>query len=88
MRHSRFSFGTNSASRNSTPIAMIATPATFSSVERESASVSPTPVAVMPSSTKIAVKVRMNRLARTSTPRIAVSGERSSSGESPQTVDR
>ena len=61
MCHSRFSIGTNSASRNSTPIAMIATPATFSSVWRLSDSALPMPVAVIPSRMKIALNVRMKR---------------------------
>ena len=87
--HSRFSIGTNNAITNSTPIAMIAMPATFSSVERFSVSVWPRPVAVMPSTMKIALKLSTKSPALTKTERICtLLVLRSSSGESPDTVAR
>ena len=86
----RGSASARTARAGKTPIAMIAIPATFSSVWRLSDSVLPIPVAVMPSRMKIALKVRMNRPDRdhhrraAARPRVA----RSSPGVRPQTVDR
>ena len=57
-RHSRLSLGTNGVSTNSTPSAMMITPAILSSVPRPSCSVEPSPVAVIPSATKTTVKDR------------------------------
>ena len=56
--HSLLSLGTNGVSTKNTPSAMIIAPATLSSVPRESLSVDPMPVAVMPSATNTAVNDR------------------------------
>ena len=65
---------------------MITTPATLSSVPRESCSVEPSPVAVMPSATKTTVKARQKTIAGIST------RERSPRSSSPivtpETADR
>ena len=66
-RHSRFRRGTNGVSTNSTPSAMMTSPAILSSVPRESCSVEPRPVAVMPSATKTTVKERQKTIAGSST---------------------
>src|SRR3954467_11405437 len=62
-RHSGLSLGTNGVSRKNRPSAMITAPATLSSVSRESLSVEPSPVAVIPSATNTTVKDRQKTIA-------------------------
>ena len=66
-RHSRFRRGTSGVITNSRPSAMMTTPAILSSVPRESWSVEPRLVAVMPSATKTTVKDRQKTIAGSST---------------------
>src|SRR3954449_305189 len=86
-RHSLFSAGTSGVSRKKTPSATMIAPATLSSVPRESCSVDPSPVAVIPSATKTTVNDRQKTnagkrkgLRRRSTVRISAS-------ETPDTAD-
>ena len=87
-RHSRLSFGTNGVRTNSTPSAMMTAPAILSSVPRESCSVEPSPVAVIPSATKTTVNDRQNTIAGSSTRTSERSPFWSSATLTPETADR
>ncbi len=87
-RHSRLSLGTNGVSTKSTPSRMITTPATLSSVPRQSCSVEPRPVAVIPSATNTTVNERQKTIAGSSTRDRRFSPCWISASDWPETADR
>ena len=78
----------NGVRRKKTPSAMITTPAIFSSVARSWLRVSPRPVAVMPSATKIVVNERQKTIAGSRIFSRLRSPLRISAIETPETADR